>query len=60
MSNRLADEPSLYLRQHANNPWTGGLGAKKLSPKLSVLTVLFLFYRLFFLPLVPCNGARVF
>ena len=58
--NRLIEEKSPYLLQHAHNPvdwypW-GEEAFAKAKRKEAHLFV----YRLFHLPLVPCNGARVF
>src|ERR1700743_744216 len=61
MANRLADETSPYLRQHADNPvdwyaWGGGArapAAPRGGPAAAGLD------RLLGLPLVPRDGARV-
>ena len=60
-TNRLADETSPYLRQHAHNPGglvsveRGGTGAGSAGGQADPAV-----HRLFGLPLVPRHGPRIF
>ena len=58
-ANRLANETSLYLRQHANNPvdWYPW-GPEALARAKSWTAPIFLSHRLLGVPLVPRHGAR--